>query len=1629
MAKVIGYALVLAGSYFQNPWLIAAGNALLIGDSYEQGKRAKRRALAQYNASLQDRMEMVDVTPDAARTLVMGRVRAVEGVRRKWVSGTNSERLTMVVSFAGHEIDAFEQFYFNDVPLTLDGSGYVLTAPFNKGSVSTSVRSLTLDGSGGGTVALGESPIAGSLSAVWRLSGGDGGGSDICTASLGAGNIVTVSGGNPGAQCTVSYQVGVSSPTARIRAWTGAAGQNVGAAIVADYPGKITSSDKFAGMAVAVVDIDYDPDIYVQGRPNVTAVMRGARLLDPRTGTTAWSENPALQAYHYARHANGWAVPVEDIRTADVVAAANACDVSTTFPLRTVGGADVPVNLPRYRSGTVIVLDSDPRAAMDEIFESMAGRWGWAGGQLRLRAGVLASTVDNVTPSWLALRVGADGTVQTDPLVKISNGTPREQRINRVTGRCVNPAERWQVLPFPAVEDATLIAAKGVAALEVDFGAVNHIAHAQHLGTVAIREAQASMRMELSCNIFAWRAELFDVMALQLPRYGMAGNTAEVTGWRWHPTEGVTLKLAEISADLFTVVTQLTGQDPAPNSSLPSPWQVEQITGLAVTSGTDALTDGSVLTRTQVTWNPVVGQSVRSNGRVQVQYILAAPTLPAEWPVWDEAGSAIEATIPALQAGEVYLFRARAIGSPPLGVRGGWSLQVAHRVAAVPPALVTGRLTKPSVTYAATSAGVVASFTPGSGTFEVYDAGVRKTSGVTYSVPSSTGITIAIDSAGDYTVSAMAADTATATLRAVYAGTTINLGYSASKARAGAAGAEGATGATGAAGAAGAPGATGAAGAAGASGTQAAVVYLYQWATTAPGSPTGTSTFTWATAVNGSYSGGAGWAVGVPANPGTTGIKLWVATKQVSAIATATSTVVDWTTGVTVAAWTSNGNDGAPGAAGAAGAAGVQSAIPTVYQWAVTLPAGPTGAPTYTWATGDFGAAPSGWTLTPGTSPSAGFTLWGAAVNVTDAATSTTTGFNWSSASITARGYAGSDGSAGAAAKAIDLAASSQVFQIPKTGSVTPASITFTATGQNLAGSPSFSVVAGTATLAGSGSTRTLAYADLASETATVQVTQDGLTDTITVVKVREGADTYNIILSNQAHTLPAGPTGGATSYAGAETYLTILQGAVDDTANWTVSYSDNSLDSIRSTTQGGTASGTGRWWRVVNLPSDLGTVVITATKGGLTLSAVFSCQLARSGATGSTGNAGASSRMCYARVPGNPSPTSGFVTTSGSSSFPAAGASNTTWGINLAWTGSDPNPSSTDTLYQADGIFDPATGNTVWATPYISSLKVGTLSAITVNTGALTVQDLVTIGTTGAIRGGSNGYLGGTVFMGYDAGAYKISAGNSTLGFGWSGSALNVYGGTITGGLIRTAATGSRVEINEGGNNLLEIYNNPGSGLERICQIGSSVATGGGAGTAETSAKFGSLTSGNARRGVHGESNVESGVVGVSVSNSGARGVSSSGAGVEGSSSSGPGVYGASSSGPGGHFVKALTVAGTGASADPYGALSVTMPSGSDYSYIGLTRAGSSIFCMGIDTSNLFWLGAAGAGYAGTRSGTPAMLMNLGGSVQFAGQFGCNGNGAQGKYTVNGACFDEASAVALLNQIRTALINNGICQ
>jgi len=629
-----------------------------------QKRKAASAARDRFNASLEDRLVMTE-TAQAARSRVYGRVRNVDGVLFKGTHGTHSEFYTLVIALAGHEVDAIETVYANDVALTLDGSGYAQTAPYLKTAGDSRQETTTITTAG--TFTLAATPIAGSVSASWTNGlGGDSADAGLFTVSV-VGSVVTLSGG-PAFSTTayISYQVTQSDSYLRVRAYTGAPGQNLYTALEPLVGSQVQTTDHFDGIACLVVTMEYNTDAYPLGVPRFSAVMRGAKVNDPRTGTTAWSENPALIARDWSLYANGGGCSSSEINAAAFTAAANACDVSTSF-LTDSGFTEVR---PLYQCGIAIPLDANPDEALSEIVESMAGQWGWAGGALTLRAGVYRAPVTTITEDWI-----------TDATEITVVGTATADLVNVMRPTLADAANNYATAPAAEVRAASYVTADGRELVrEVPLAGVTRVVHAQHVCGVLMREAREGLTVTLPCNLRAYQLELFDVVAVTLPTFGWSAKEMEVLGWEFSATGGVILTLRETAAAIYTPDTTFATLDLSPNTSLPNPLTVAQITGLSATSSSTAQ-DVSIISRTTVSWTAVASEAVRQSGSIEVQYTEAALAMPStDWPAAPPVpGDATSTTIPGLRSRVCYLFRVRAINS--LGVRGPWSNHAAHQVA------------------------------------------------------------------------------------------------------------------------------------------------------------------------------------------------------------------------------------------------------------------------------------------------------------------------------------------------------------------------------------------------------------------------------------------------------------------------------------------------------------------------------------------------------------------------------------------------------------------------------------------------------------------------------------------------------------------------------------------------------------------------------------------------------------------------------------------------------------------------------------------------------------------------------------------------------------------------------------
>ena len=63
--------------------------------------------------------------------------------------------------------------------------------------------------------------------------------------------------------------------------------------MISDIP-EWTANHRLQGIAYLYVRLEFDDDAFPNGIPNISALIRGKKLYDPRTGNTSYSENAAL---------------------------------------------------------------------------------------------------------------------------------------------------------------------------------------------------------------------------------------------------------------------------------------------------------------------------------------------------------------------------------------------------------------------------------------------------------------------------------------------------------------------------------------------------------------------------------------------------------------------------------------------------------------------------------------------------------------------------------------------------------------------------------------------------------------------------------------------------------------------------------------------------------------------------------------------------------------------------------------------------------------------------------------------------------------------------------------------------------------------------------------------------------------------------------------------------------------------------------------------------------------------------------------------------------------------------------------------------------------------------------------
>ena len=405
-----------------------------------------------------------------------------------------------------------------------------------------------------------------------------------------------------------------------------------------------TSEHRLRGVSYLYVRFQFNQDVFPNGVPEVTAVVKGKKVFDPRTSTTSFSDNPALCLRDYILADYGLAEDPDNIDDSLVIAAANVCD-------ETVSGTN------RYTCNGAFTTATTPYDLLQDMLTSMGGLLWYAQGQWRMKpAYYVAPTVsfdeDDLRSS-----------------IAVQTRHSRRDNFNTVRGTFRGPETDYQITDYPEVSNEAFISADGgqesVADIELPF--TDSSVTARRIARIALERNRQQITVQASFGLRAFQVQVGDVVNLSVDRFGWTQKEFEVVSWTFGLTDGLDLQvqmsLREISESVFDEVDDGVVYE-RDNTNLLSPFEVPNV-GLSISSRLAIFKEKLV---NKVTIIPTSGNA-EAIDQVEVEY---KPSNESDWITvgFGELGKFI---LQDIEDGD-YDFRARSINT--FGVKGDYNTRL-----------------------------------------------------------------------------------------------------------------------------------------------------------------------------------------------------------------------------------------------------------------------------------------------------------------------------------------------------------------------------------------------------------------------------------------------------------------------------------------------------------------------------------------------------------------------------------------------------------------------------------------------------------------------------------------------------------------------------------------------------------------------------------------------------------------------------------------------------------------------------------------------------------------------------------------------------------------------------------------
>jgi len=403
-----------------------------------------------------------------------------------------------------------------------------------------------------------------------------------------------------------------------------------------------STDHKLQGTAYIYAKLKFDQDAYPQGLPTITADIKGVKVFDPRTSTTAWSDNPVLCIRDYLTNTRyGRGIDSSLIDTTSFNAAANYCDENVT-----IGG----VSKARYTCNGVVDTSTGSMDVLKKLLTACRGFLVFSGGKYKLiidkpETATFTFDEDNITGSW-----------------SINLGNKNSQ-FNRIRANFFNPDRNWQP-DIAVVESTTLRTQDNGLLLErtIDLPFTSDIDRAKMITTVNLNQSRQQISCEFTATIEGLKAEVGDVVFISHATTGWTAKPFRVMRISLQGNDEVRISAIEYDANAYDFGT-IQVSDSAPNTNLPDATQVGSPTALSVTEELYVTATGKgAQVRANLTWGQPTDAFVTAydveykNGTGSWEFVTTT--------------KALSARVNDLSAGDYY-FRVRSINT--MGVRSNWT--------------------------------------------------------------------------------------------------------------------------------------------------------------------------------------------------------------------------------------------------------------------------------------------------------------------------------------------------------------------------------------------------------------------------------------------------------------------------------------------------------------------------------------------------------------------------------------------------------------------------------------------------------------------------------------------------------------------------------------------------------------------------------------------------------------------------------------------------------------------------------------------------------------------------------------------------------------------------------------------